>query len=90
MLMMMMMMVVVVVVVFVTDLDPGILDISHTAKIGLQATLTSNHTHPAHLVLGNGAILQPGILTSATIALTVVSLQPSMSLLIKQVVVKMK
>ena len=55
-----------------TDLDPRILDVSHTAKVGLQATLTSNHTHPGHVVLGKGAVLQPGILTSATVTLTVV------------------
>ncbi|XP_045124134.1 uncharacterized protein LOC123512043 [Portunus trituberculatus] len=54
------------------DLDPRILDVSHTAKVGLQATLTSNHTHPGHVVLGKGAVLQPGILTSATVTLTVV------------------
>ncbi|XP_050713838.1 uncharacterized protein LOC126996936 isoform X2 [Eriocheir sinensis] len=54
------------------DLDPGILDPSHTAKVGLQATLISNHTHPAQVVLGKGSILEPRIHSSATITLTVV------------------
>lgn len=56
------------------DLDPGILDPSHTAKVGLQATLISNHTHPAQVVLGKGSILEPRIHATATITLTVVSL----------------
>lgn len=58
------------------DLDPSILDPSHTTKVGLQATLISNHTHPAHVVLGKGSILEPGIHSTATITLTVVSLHP--------------
>lgn len=60
----------------VTDLDPGILDPSHTAKVGLQATLISNHTHPAQVVLGKGSILEPRIHSTATVTLTVVSLEP--------------
>lgn len=60
-------------VTLAADLDPDILDPSHTAKVGLQATLVSNHSHPAHVVLGKGAILEAGIHTTATITLTMVS-----------------
>lgn len=54
------------------DLDPGILDPSHTTKVGLQATFISNHTHPAQVVMGKGSILEPGTHSFATLTLTVV------------------